>query len=106
MKTAGLWNVARDRDGVELWTSSSTGKKAVSLEDGPLAGHGRYTFDKRGLRITQALEEYNQYRQELIEQSQKLVEEARKGEDTDTPDTPDTDTPDTEEPPNANEFGF
>ncbi|MCT1717927.1 HNH endonuclease signature motif containing protein [Corynebacterium amycolatum] len=113
MKTAGLWNVARDRDGVELWTSSSTGKKTVSMEDGPLAGHGRYTFDKRGLRMTQALEEYNQYRQELIEQSQKLVEEARKGEDTDSPDTdspdtdsPDTDSPDTEDPPNMDEFGF
>ena len=98
MKTAGLWNVARDRDGVELWTSSSTGKKAVSLEDGPLAGHGRYTFNKRGLRMTQALEEYDQYRQELIEQSQKLVEEARKGEDADSPDPQD--------PPSMDEFGF
>lgn len=110
MKTAGLWNVARDRDGVELWTSSSTGKKAVSLEDGPLAGHGRYTFDKRGLRMTQALAEYNEYRQELIEQSRKLVEEARRGEDTDTPnpqDPQDSEAPqDPQDPPNMEEFGF
>ncbi len=74
------------------------GQKAVSLEDGPLAGHGRYTFDKRGLRMTQALAEYNEYRQELIEQSRKLVEEARGGEDGDTPNPQD--------PPSMDEFGF
>ncbi|MDO5029297.1 MAG: HNH endonuclease signature motif containing protein [Corynebacterium sp.] len=77
LKTAGLWNVTRDRGGVEVWASSSTGKQAVSMEDGPLAGHGRYSFDKRGLRMAQTLAEWNEYRRQLIEGSELLVEKAR-----------------------------
>ena len=60
--------------------------------------------------MTQALAEYNEYRQELIEQSRKLVEEARRGEDTDTPnpqDPQDSEAPqDPQDPPNMEEFGF
>lgn len=48
--------------------------------------------------MAQALAEYNEYRQELIAQSRKLVEEARRGEDADTPNPQD--------PPNMDEFGF
>lgn len=62
---------------MEVWTSSSTGKQAVSMEDGPLAGHGRYSFDKRGLRMAQTLAERNEYRQRMIEESERLAQEAR-----------------------------
>ena len=78
MKTAGLWNVERDIDGVEVWTSSSTGKQLVSYEQGPLAGHGRYSFDVRGTKIAQTLKEHNQRRDALLKKYEEVVDKARR----------------------------
>lgn len=78
MKTAGLWNVERDIDGVEVWTSSSTGKQLVSYEDGPLAGHGRYSFEVRGMKIAQTLKEHNQRRNQLLKKYEEAVAKARR----------------------------
>lgn len=77
MKTTGLWFVNRHVDGTEVWTSSTSGEKLISLDDGPLAGHGRYSFDVRGLRIGQTLTEYNERREQLYAESRLLSERAR-----------------------------
>lgn len=77
LKTAGLWSIERDFDGEEVWSSATTGKKLISFEDGPLAGHGRYSFEVRGLRIGQTLTEYNERRNALYEESRALAESSR-----------------------------
>lgn len=78
MKTAGLWEISRQADGTEIWQSNLSGTKLISTESGPMAGHGRYSFNLRDVRMGQTLTEYNETRKELFEQSKKAAEEARK----------------------------
>lgn len=81
LKTAGLWNVVRDIDGVEYWTSatdqSAEKTTLISTESGPLAGHGRYSFDLRKTKKAQTLKEYNEQRLENLRESQELTNQAR-----------------------------
>lgn len=81
LKTAGLWNVVRDIDGVEYWTSATdkSAEKAalISTESGPMAGHGRYSFDLRKARKTKTLKEYNEKRLEVLRHSQEIVNQTR-----------------------------
>ncbi|ALA67846.1 HNH endonuclease signature motif containing protein [Corynebacterium lactis] len=77
LKTSGLWNVAREIDGTEYWTSTKSGTTLVSQESGPMAGHGRYSYEIRRVRKGQTLREYNQRRHELLHESRVLVEQAR-----------------------------
>nr|WP_240393904.1 HNH endonuclease signature motif containing protein [Corynebacterium lactis] len=88
MKTAGLWSVAREKGGKETWESSSTGKKLVSMEQGPLAGHGRYSFDLRGQKIAQTLAEHNARRKDILERSRRVVESTRETEHETQHETP------------------
>lgn len=115
LKTAGLWNVVRDIDGVEYWTSvtdQSTEKAAlISTESGPLSGHGRYSFDLRKTKKAQTLKEYNEQRLEHLRESQELTNQAReelgmnkneRNGEADEPTTPETpEAPETpeDEPP-------
>lgn len=117
LKTAGLWNVVRDIDGVEYWTSAtdqSTEKAAlISTESGPLSGHGRYSFDLRKTKKAQTLKEYNEQRLENLRESQELTNQAReelginkneRNGEADEPTTPETqETPETPEAPEAPE---
>ena len=77
-KTAGLWSVERDIDGVEVWKSSTTGKELVSYEQGPLAGHGRYSFEVRGMKMAQTLAEHNERRDEILKKYNAVLDEARR----------------------------
>lgn len=77
LKTAALWNISRHADGTEIWTSATSGTKLVSTESGPMAGHGRYSFQLRDKRIGQTLKEYNEARLNLIAQSLAAAKEAR-----------------------------
>nr|WP_240394016.1 HNH endonuclease signature motif containing protein [Corynebacterium lactis] len=81
LKTSGLWDVTRDIDGVEHWTSkapaASQNLPLISTESGPMAGHGRYSYALRGMRKGQTLREYNERRLEVMNQSRTLVEQAR-----------------------------
>lgn len=112
LKTAGLWNVVRDIDGVEYWTSATdqSAEKAalISTESGPLSGHGRYSFDLRKTKKAQTLKEYNEQRLENLRESQELTNQAReelgmnkneRKSEADEPTTPEA--PETPETPEA-----
>lgn len=115
LKTAGLWNVVRDIDGVEYWTSAtdqSTERAAlISTESGPLAGHGRYSFDLRKTKKAQTLKEYNEQRLENLRESQELTNQAREelgmnknerngeADEPTTPETPEAPEAPEDEPP-------
>ena len=77
LKTAGLWDISRYADGTEIWTSSTTGTTLISTESGPMAGHGRYSFNLRENRIGQTLTEHNEARLALFAQSKEATEQAR-----------------------------
>lgn len=77
LKTSGLWKVDREVDGTEHWTSAKSGTTLISHKSGPMAGHGRYSYDICGAREGQTLRECNQRRHELLHESRVLVEQAR-----------------------------
>lgn len=58
LKTSRLWDCTRMPDGTEIWTSCD-GDTLTSFPQGPLAGHGRLTYDTKLTRRAETLRTLN-----------------------------------------------